>query len=93
VAIVRAGTLVAMETLEALKKKRFRRLKLRLREGVERVELTDARVVKQEGLDYEFVVKGDPHKLLQDLARLPVEDFAFPEPDLEEVFMTYYREG
>jgi ABC-2 type transport system ATP-binding protein len=92
VAIVRAGTLVALETLEALKKKRYRRLTLRLRERLEKVELTGAELVKTDGVDYEFLVKGGAGAFLGELARLPVEDFVFPEPDLEEVFMTYYRE-
>jgi ABC-2 type transport system ATP-binding protein len=91
VAIVREGTLVAMETLEELKKKRYRRLKLKLRQGVEKVELADAQLLRRDGAVYEFLVKGDPKRLLDELSRLPVEDFVFPEPDLEEVFMAYYR--
>ena len=92
VAIVRGGTLVGLETLEALKKKRYRRLRVRLREPRENVELAGAELVKTDGVDYEFLVKGEPGAFLGDLARLPVEDVVFPEPDLEEVFMTYYRE-
>jgi len=91
VAIVRAGTLVALETLDALKAKRARRLTLRLREPVEGLRLPGADLVRQEGLSFEFLVKGDTRSLLAHLAGLPVEDFVFPEPDLEEVFVTYYR--
>lgn len=91
VAIVRAGMLVALETLEALKRKRYRRLMFRLRREVEQVRLSNSELVGKRGLAYEFLVKGDPELLLAELARLPVEDFVFPEPDLEEVFMAYYR--
>ena len=91
VAIVRAGALVALETLEALKAKRARRLTLRLREPVEGLRIPGTDLVRQEGLTFEFLVKGDTRSLLAHLAGLPVEDFVFPEPDLEEVFVTYYR--
>jgi ABC-2 type transport system ATP-binding protein len=92
VAIVKAGKLVALETLENLKSKRFRRLKLRLREDVGDVVLAGARPVKRDGLEMEFLFKGDADGLIAELARLPVDDFVFPEAELEEVFMTYYRE-
>ncbi len=91
VAIIRAGELVALETLEALKKKRYRRLHLTLREEVENVALPEAELLSQIGRVYNFLVKGNVENLLWALARLPVEDLVFPEPELEEVFMTYYR--
>ena len=91
VAIIREGDLVALETLEGLKKKRYRKLKLTLRSPVEDLGLGEAQLVKQQGLNYEFLVKGDINSVLKSLIDLPVEDFTFPEPDLEEVFMAYYR--
>ncbi|MFQ5585007.1 MAG: ABC transporter ATP-binding protein, partial [Calditrichia bacterium] len=91
VAIIRNSELVAMETLEHLKQKRFRRLILILKKPVENLQLNNARLVKKKGLHYEFLVKGDIQPLLQALANLPVQDLIFPEADLEEVFMTYYR--
>ncbi|GAB4370423.1 MAG: ABC transporter ATP-binding protein [Calditrichia bacterium] len=93
VAIVREGRLVALETLESLKQKRFRRLQLTLKSPVEKVNPPEAKLVNQKGLKYEFLVKGDIKRLLVYLSRLPVENIVFPEPNLEEVFMTYYRDG
>jgi ABC-2 type transport system ATP-binding protein len=93
VAIVREGTLVAMEPLEALKRKRCRRLTLRLRRDVGEVRLAGAELTRREGVEYHFLVRGEPQDIIAELARLPVEDFVFAEPDLEEVFTAYYREG
>ncbi len=92
VAIVRSGTLVALETLEALKGKRYRRLRIKLREPVAAVRLSGAELLRSSGVEYEFLVRGDPKRMLDELSALPVEDFVFPESDLEEVFMAYYRE-
>jgi len=91
IAIVRDGKLVALETLESLKKKKVRRLKFILKEPADELKLPGANLVKQKDLYYEYLVEGDIKPLLQKLSSLPIDDLIFPEPDLEEVFMAYYR--
>ena len=91
VAIIREGEVVALETLDALKQRRFRRLSVTYRAPVGRVELPGATLVKQEGKLAEYLVEGEIGPLLQALSGLPVADIVFPEADLEEVFMAYYR--
>lgn len=91
VAIVRDGRLVALETLKNLKKKRFRRLIIRLNRPMKNLTIPGARLDEQKGLEYNFLIKGDIKILLKNLSDLPVEDIVFPEPDLEEVFMYFYR--
>ena len=91
IAIIRDGKLVALETLESLKKKKVRRLKFILKEPADALKLPGANLVKQKDLYYEYLVEGDMKPLLQKLSSLPIDDLIFPEPDLEEVFMAYYR--
>jgi ABC-2 type transport system ATP-binding protein len=91
IAIIREGELVALETLEGLKKKKLKRLRLKLSSPVTNLELPGADLVNQNDLSYEYLVEGDIQTLLQRLSTLPIEDLTFPEPDLEEVFMAYYR--
>lgn len=91
IAIIRDGKLVALETLESLKKKKVRRLKFILKEPADELKLPGANLVKQKDLYYEYLVEGDMKPLLQKLSSLPIDDLIFPEPDLEEVFMAYYR--
>ena len=91
VAIIREGRLVALEALDVLKKKVYRRLELTLRQEVEALELPHARLIEKDGLKYSFLVKGDMDLLLKELAGLPVEDLLLPEADLEEIFMAYYE--
>jgi ABC-2 type transport system ATP-binding protein len=93
VAIIREGNLVASETLENLKSKRYRRLRIKLSKPIENTNIIGAELIKQDGLYIDYLVKGDIHTLLQSISKLPLEDFIFPEPDLEEVFMYYYREN
>lgn len=93
IAIIREGKLVALETMDGLKKKKLKRLKFTLSKPVSDFDLSGAELVKQTGLKYEFLVKGEMKALLQKLAGLPIEDLTLPEPDLEEVFMAYYRNG
>jgi ABC-2 type transport system ATP-binding protein len=91
IAIVREGELVALETMENLKRKRYRRLQLTLREPVDHLKITGAEVVNRRNLEYELLVKGDIDAVIKDLARVPLEELVLPDPDLEEVFMAYYH--
>jgi len=91
IAIIREGELVALETLEGLKKKKLKRLQFTLSRPVPGMDLPGATLVDQKDLNYEYLVKGDIQTLLQWLSTLPIKDLTFPEPDLEEVFMAYYR--
>lgn len=91
IAIIRNGELVALETLEGLKKKKLKRLKFTLSQPLPGLKLSGAVLVEQSDLRYEYLVKGDLQTLLQELSTLPIQDLTFPEPRLEEVFMAYYR--
>jgi len=91
IAIIRKGELVALETLEGLKKNKLKRLHFTLSRPISDLDLPGANLVNQKHLSYEYLVKGDLQVLLQRLSTLPIEDLTFPEPDLEEVFMAYYR--
>jgi ABC-2 type transport system ATP-binding protein len=93
VTIIRKGKLVASESLEDLKKNRFRRLSLKLKQAVEQLNLPGAQLLWHKDLQYELLVKGEILPLLRELVNLPLEDFTFPEPSLEEVFLYYYRDN
>lgn len=94
IAIIRQGELVALEHLETLKKKRFRRLVLELQHPVEEeLKMPEAQLLKQEGLHYEFLIRGDLKHLFKKLATLPLSEVTFPEPTLEEVFLLYYKDA
>ena len=80
-----------MAMVSLLKKKKLKRLQFTLSRPVPDLDLPGANLVDQKDLSYEYLVEGDLQFLLQRLSTLPIEDLTFPEPDLEEVFMAYYR--
>ncbi len=95
VAILRAGKIVAMESVGALRRNLVRRLRVRFR-GATPADLEAipgvTRVTARER-DAELFVQGDLNPLLQRLAREEIEDLVFPEPELEDIFMAHYRSG
>lgn len=93
VAIIREGNLVALETIENLKKKRPRRLILTtpIKKYSEPPILPGTRLVEQADNRYTYLIDGEIHHVIQSLAKLTIEDILFPEPDLEDIFLTYYQ--
>jgi len=94
VAILRAGAVVAVESIDKLRGKMLRRLKARFRGAAPADLASTPGVARAEILGNEAVVwvKGDVNPILRRLARAEVENFVFPEPELEDIFMSYYRE-
>jgi ABC-2 type transport system ATP-binding protein len=90
VGVIRAGTLAGVDTLDNLRRRTARRLCLVLRHPQPDLELPGAERLSVAGCRLEFRVTGDPAPLLAALARLPVKEVVLPEPDLEEVFMSFY---
>lgn len=91
VAIIRKGEIVKDESIVNLRKRMNRKLILTLKSLVENNELPGARLLRKDGLTMEYDVEGDISALIQHLSTLPVADIAFPEPDLQEIFMNYYN--
>jgi ABC-2 type transport system ATP-binding protein len=95
VAVLRAGALLAVEGIGALRGRLTRRLEVRFRgpapddlaalPGVTRAEVAGAAAT--------LWLKGDVNPLLRRLAGCEVEHLVFPEPQLEDVFLDLYRAG
>jgi len=93
VGVLRAGQLLAVEEIEALRARLVRRLEARFRgpapadlatlPGVARAELA--------GEAATLWLRGDVNPLLRRLAACQVEHLSFPEPQLEDVFLDLYR--
>ena len=92
VAIIRDGEIVAAETNENLRQKVVRKMTLRFRgeapalaglDGVGRIETNGRNVV--------LWVRGDLNPVLRRLAQAEVEEMVFREPELEDIFLSYYQ--
>jgi len=89
-AVIREGEILVVDSMEHLGKTRAKRVTLR---GVDAPPaLEGIRDVKKGGDAVNFLYSGSPEVLLNALAALPLTDVTITEPDLEEIFMHYYRE-
>ena len=93
VAILRKGEVVALEAIDALRAKVVRKMTVRFAGAapaglgeVPGVERCEAR-----GPEATIWVRGDVNPVLRALAAHALEDVVFPEAELEDIFMAYYR--
>jgi beta-exotoxin I transport system ATP-binding protein len=94
VGIVREGRLVAVEEVDSLLGRALRELEVRFAEPVPREAL--ARIpgvqdVEVEGPVLRILVEGSVDAVVKALARHSVLDLSSREPDLEDLFLSYYQ--
>lgn len=93
VAIIREGKLVKAENISSLARSNYKRISLLLEQpidkkafklpGVSDLVVTDSQV--------SFLYKGDVNSILQQIAKHKLTDLLIDDPDLEEIFMHYYK--
>ncbi|MGV9302024.1 ABC transporter ATP-binding protein [Nonomuraea sp. NPDC004354] len=95
VGIVREGRLVAVEDVAALREKAVRRVEFHFDAPVPPeafAALPGVRDLKVEGAALSCTIDGRPDALIKAAARFTVVHMVSAEPDLEEIFLTYYSE-
>ncbi|MEV0624973.1 ABC transporter ATP-binding protein [Nonomuraea wenchangensis] len=95
VGIVRGGRLVAVENVAALREKAVRRVELHFAAPVPRADfegLPGVRDLRVEGAALACTIDGRPDALIKAAARHTVVHLVSAEPDLEEIFLTYYSD-
>ncbi|MET9344669.1 ABC transporter ATP-binding protein [Nonomuraea sp. NPDC003804] len=95
VGIVREGRLVAVENVAALREKAVRRVEFHFDAPVPPeafAALPGVRDLKVEGAALSCTIDGRPDALIKAAARFTVVHMVSAEPDLEEIFLTYYSE-
>jgi ABC-2 type transport system ATP-binding protein len=91
-AIIRNGRLVAVDSIENLRKTLKRRLHFSLSHEIGEIKLPFAELVRHNGLSYEFIIQGDIRAIIESLSELPLTSVTMPEPALEEIFIQYYKD-
>jgi len=93
VAILRSGRIVAQETMENLRANMVRRLHVRFRNAPPAGLEKTAGVIRAtiDDREAELLVQGDVNPIVRVLASADLDHLAFPEPELEDIFLTYYR--
>ena len=89
-AVIREGRILACDSIENLGHANAKEVTL---SGVTAPPiLEEMRNVKREADTVSFLYSGETQKLLNALAQLNATDVMITEPDLEEIFMHYYKE-
>ena len=89
-AVIREGRILACDSIENLGHANAKEVTL---SGVTAPPiLEEMRNVKTEADTVSFLYSGETQKLLNALAQLNATDVMITEPDLEEIFMHYYKE-
>ncbi len=94
VAIIRHGELAAVDTVSALRARAPRLVEVRFGAPVDPEPfraLAPVQAVDGQGERLRFAVDGPVDALVKELARHEVVELLAREPDLEEIFMAYYR--
>ena len=88
-AVISDGRLLACDSVEKLGHTGVKRVTLR---GImEDPILPGIRDTVREGDVIRFLYSGTPHELMEYLAQLRFRDISITDPDLEEIFLHYYR--
>ena len=96
VGIIREGRIVAVEEVGELHGRSVHELEVRFAEEVSRDALASVpgvRSVQVEGTLARILVEGPLDPLVKELGRRVVVDLASHEPDLEDVFLSYYTDA
>lgn len=89
--IIREGKLIACGSVEALSRTNAKRV--HVQGDVNIGELQEVRDLRQTENGMTFLYGGDINQLLQVFAKQNIQDISISEPDLEEIFMHYYKDG
>ena len=90
-AVIREGRLLVYDRVENLVHTNAK--KVTLSGIIELPKLDGIGNVELDGNTVKFLYSGEPRELLNTLAPLQITDVNITEPDLEEIFMHYYKEN
>jgi ABC-2 type transport system ATP-binding protein len=94
VGIIRDGRMVAVDAVDVLRRRAVRHVEVHFDDAVSPeafVGLPGVSEVVTDGPVLRCLLAGRADPLVKMVARYPVESFVLAEPDLEELFLTYYH--
>jgi ABC-2 type transport system ATP-binding protein len=93
VAVIRKGTIALVDTIDELRRRGRRTVRVHFAEPVPALELPDGiSAIEQTDTRWTLAVERTLGPLLRRLAALPVTDMDVAEPALEDILRGYYRE-
>jgi len=89
-AIIREGRIIACDSVEMLAKTNAKRISIAGDICIDK--LNGVRDIQKQQDTITFLYSGDINLLIKYLSETKVKDISITEPDLEEIFMHYYKE-
>lgn len=100
VAVIRSGRILEVSTVDKLREKQLKKVRMRLQERADFKEVFYAQMkevgvynIKVEKDIYTFDFDGNYQDLFKNLSKWDVRGFTMEEPSLEEIFMHYYNQS
>jgi len=95
IGLVKDGKLIAHETLESLKRKMIRQMQVEFHNKIDTqvFNFPGIKDLQKNENTFTLTISGDLNPILKILAENPVKRMIFPEPSLEDMFMTYYQKS
>lgn len=93
VAIIKEGTIINVDTISALQDNGYQKVTLETKQPLGETELAleGSSSMTIQGRSVHFLYQGSVNRLLAKLASLELTAVTIEEPDLEEIFLHYYR--
>lgn len=93
VGLVKDGKFIALEPIAELKRKMVRTMELEYLEEIEpeQVNHPSLKLISHRGKHFIYNVWGEIDPVIKEIAKYKVKNLIFPEPSLEEMFMTFYQ--
>jgi ABC-2 type transport system ATP-binding protein len=94
VAVIRDGRIVDVSTVGELLGAHWRSINLVLDQppGAHHFDLPNVEIAASTGRELHLMVRGDVNPLLARIAQLHVRDISITTPDVEDLFLRYYRD-
>ena len=93
VGIIRQGSLVAVEEVQALRRHQVRSMEVEFRgRPPDDLAVPGAEILARDGSRWKLAIHGDINPVLRALSGYELEDIVFEHPRLEDVFLEYYRD-
>ncbi|MDD3224709.1 MAG: ABC transporter ATP-binding protein [Clostridium sp.] len=93
VAIIKSGRLVKLEKISTLKEKNHKKFQIEVKNKIneEYFKIDGVSNLNITGNNVSFLFRGDINEMVKKLSALDILNILIEEPDLEEIFMHYYK--
>ena len=95
VAFIKAGKIIKLEKISSLKENTYKKIKIEMDSdpGREFFDMLGVSKLETENNTLSFLFKGDINSIVRKISNIKISNLSIEEPDLDEIFMHYYKEG